>query len=274
RTLDGENGFSMGAFRASARGALDGGVSYFVQTSFTGTPALLDARITHRASPGFGVSVGAMKAPFSAEFLTGAADIDFVNRSRGVSALAPGRQLGLMLDGRLGGSPVHYQAGVFNGNGVRANGNDGGVMGAGRLEVRTAGVRAGVSGAVSEDRSVSVGPFSSFNGTRTLFGADVRATHGAWTGSAEVIGAELDPDGGMAEKPWGFHVTGALATSPRVQILARLDALKADDIWTRYGVAGLNFWPTGPTELQFNVLVPLGESTEEPQLLVNAQINL
>ena len=65
------------------------------------------------------------KAPFSKEFLIGADAIDFVNRSRVVAVLAPGRQIGLQARGRLNpGIPVDYNLGIFNGNGYGGNSND------------------------------------------------------------------------------------------------------------------------------------------------------
>jgi len=60
---------------------------------------------------------GLFKSPFSHEFLTSAASLDFVRRSQVVSALAPARRIGAQLRGALGGGLIAYRLGVFNGNG-------------------------------------------------------------------------------------------------------------------------------------------------------------
>ena len=95
RTLVGSNGFSIANVRILVSGRLQGSFGYLIQTSMIKSPALLDAKVYYEFSPAFAMDFGQFKAPFSAEYLIYAGNIDFVNRSQVVSALAPGRQIGL-----------------------------------------------------------------------------------------------------------------------------------------------------------------------------------
>ncbi len=124
RTLPGRTGFSIANLRVLVSGRLQGGFGYFIQTSMIKSPAILDAKVYYEFSPAFALDFGQLKAPFSAEFLIFAGNIDFVNRTQVVSALAPGRQIGLQGRGWIADRKISYAVGVFNGNGIGANGND------------------------------------------------------------------------------------------------------------------------------------------------------
>ncbi len=124
RTLVGSNGFSIANVRILVSGRLQGSFGYLIQTSMIKSPALLDAKVYYEFSPAFAMDFGQFKAPFSAEYLIYAGNIDFVNRSQVVSALAPGRQIGLQGRVWIADRKISYAAGVFNGNGIGANSND------------------------------------------------------------------------------------------------------------------------------------------------------
>jgi phosphate-selective porin OprO and OprP len=120
---DGSNGFELSNFRLKFSGEFDKRIGYMVQTAFTGSPAILDARIYYKISKAFVVDAGLYKAPFSREFLISAADIDFVNRAQ-LTALAPNRQIGVQARGVLPGTVLSYVAAMFNGNRFSINQND------------------------------------------------------------------------------------------------------------------------------------------------------
>jgi len=61
------------------------------------------------------VKGGRFKMPFGLEQNTGVSDLDFAYRALGSSAIAPGRDRGLMAFGELG--PLVYEAGVFDDDG-------------------------------------------------------------------------------------------------------------------------------------------------------------
>jgi phosphate-selective porin OprO and OprP len=59
------------------------------------------------------VRAGHFKIPFSQEQLTGGMDLDFNYRSLAAAFLAPGRDVGVMLFGRVMNEVLRYQAGAF-----------------------------------------------------------------------------------------------------------------------------------------------------------------
>jgi hypothetical protein len=132
----------------------------------------------------------------------------------------------------------------------------------------------GASVAYGEDDDVTVLGMNNFSGDRLRTGADVRVEHGALLVSAEVIAARLSPETGPRVEPWGHHVTLGYRMSARTQGLVRFDSFDPDegDAFDTL-VLGLNVWPTQATEVQVNVLTPVGESpVDGTQLLVNVQL--
>lgn len=70
------------------------------------------------------IRVGRFKMPFSREQLTGVFNLNFIERSLLASQVAPGRDTGVMLHGRLADGVLRYQTGVFrhDGDNARVNG--------------------------------------------------------------------------------------------------------------------------------------------------------
>jgi phosphate-selective porin len=285
RSMPGNSGFSVANFRVALSGELDQRFGYFLQTNFTATPAILDARMYYRPTGAVRVDVGRFKAPFSHEFLTPASSIDFVNRAQAVTALVPGRQIGMQLGVGPTDGPIALRAGIFNGNSASANGNDGGdflytgrVSGSATIGPEGAShpVVYGVSVARSVDQAASFGQgfVTSFSGDRTVFGADVRATVGGTLAAAEIAYAELDPVIGLNRRPWGGHVTLGHMVRANTQVLARLDFFDSDTVAGRsdWLVLGLNMWPTAVTEFQVNYVVDVDQADiDNHQVLVNFQ---
>ena len=274
--LPGNNGFSISTARLSVRGDLDFGLSYFMQTDFSSSPALLDARLSYQIAEHLSLDVGLFKAPFSAEFLIPAPSIDFVNRSQVVSTIAPGRQLGVGLRGGTSDGMFGYHLGVFNGNGRSLGGNDNDrLMYVGRVFTRpnvSEGVlEVGVNVAFSED---DIGGFA---GDRLLFGGDARWMKDRWLVSGEAIYADIDPVVGDSRQPLGYQATiGYMLDPGRHQVLGRWDSLDLDTPLgsTEFIVLGYNFWPSQAFELQLNYLIPVhdGSDVADQQVLVNFQI--
>jgi phosphate-selective porin len=143
------------------------------------------------------LSGGNMKLPVSAEWLTSAARIDFIERNLAAFSLAPGRDWGV----KLSGEPVDriaYELGLFKGDGRRDQSRADTTV-AGRLEVTPVkGFQIGVSGSHGEvladppevadpvARGVSFNAPSGFrfyerhfvDGTRRRIGADARLQRG------------------------------------------------------------------------------------------------
>lgn len=283
RSVAGQNGFSLANARLSVGGELDNGFGYFLQTNFVNTPAILDARLSYRPSDAIRVSVGQFKVPFSYEFLTSDASIDFVNRSQIVSTFAPAWQLGAEVAVGANG-PVGLSAGVFNGNAFQANGNDGNdFLYAVRASLSPVRPRAGrgarlvigANAALSQDDGVALpGVTPSFTGDRTLLGADARFTSGPVLLAGEVVYARLEPVFGPVRRPWGFHATGGFMLSSKTQGLVRWDRIDLDPVSPRdLLVFGFNAWPTRATEIQVNYLVDTDDAAfDHHRLLVNFQV--
>jgi phosphate-selective porin OprO and OprP len=72
-----------------------------------------DIYIQTRSFRGLQVRVGQFKIPFSVDQLTAGMDLDFNYRSLAAAYLAPGRDVGLMVFGRLMNEVLRYQASVF-----------------------------------------------------------------------------------------------------------------------------------------------------------------
>lgn len=67
---------------------------------------------------------GKFKIPFSLDENTGASRLDFMYRSLAATHLAPGRDRGVMVHGRVAGELVRYEAGVFEHDGRNARTNN------------------------------------------------------------------------------------------------------------------------------------------------------
>ena len=263
----GVNGFRVTNFRLKLFGELDGGYGYLLQTNFAAGPAILDAELHYRVADALVVQGGQFKAPFSRELLTGAGDLDFIDRSRVVTALAPGRQLGVEAHGRLVRGQVDYAIGAFNGNGIGVGANDDGrLLGAARLGWWPLGIEStavrhlelGANIAYSRDTDVSLGPLAaSFQGQRTVWGADVRFTDRCWLLAGEVVGARLASLNSGTAQPWGWQATAGFKPTPRLQLLTRWDALRSDGLSPDGDllVFGLRAWPTGAVQFRLDDLI-------------------
>jgi phosphate-selective porin OprO/OprP len=126
------NSFSVHRARLDVRGNVTDDWSYDLYTEFSGAnPKLLDVYTTYRVTDYFKITAGQFKVPFSAESLTSDADLEFIDRSLVVNALAArstdviGNQNGRDIGAQISGSFVKlnnqylfdYTLGVFNGAG-------------------------------------------------------------------------------------------------------------------------------------------------------------
>jgi hypothetical protein len=76
-----------------------------------------DVHVTWRVAPWLQVRGGRFKIPFSEERLRSLADQDFLERSLPARALAPGRDAGMAVGGRLAKRRLEWEAGMFEGRG-------------------------------------------------------------------------------------------------------------------------------------------------------------
>ncbi len=285
RSMAGGNGFNISNFRVALSGELDAGFGYFLQTNFAASPAILDANMFYDVSPSVRLTAGQFKAPFSREFLTSASSIDFVNRAQAVTALAPGRELGMSVTATSASKALGATAGIFNGNRTVPNGNDGNHLlyvgrvfgtlqpvGASSADTK---VDIGVHVAYSRDESATLpGIVTGFSGARTLVGVDAATRIGPTSISGEVLVASLDPAVGATRNPWGFHATAGYMLTEKTQALIRFDGLDPDAPAGRTDlvILGFNAWPTAVTEFQINYLFdPDDAAFDRHQILANFQ---
>lgn len=276
RTGETHNGFSVENMRLSLSGNLDERWHYQVQVNFVKAPSLLDANLSYRLNQSFGVKIGRFKAPFSKEYLTSAANIDFVNRSQVVAQLAPGRQVGVQLAGAAFNSMLNYQFGIFNGNQGSLSGNDNNAfLYAGRISlikknhVSPLSLEIGMNASISNDRDLMI-LSTNFSGERRLIGADARAQVGSLLLACEYIHADLE---GIT--PSGYYGTVGWGLNKKNQLLVRFDCLQGDgmiedrDLY----IGGWNFNPSPLIGFQVNYIIEKDlNQLKHHQILVNVQM--
>ncbi len=286
RTIN-TNGFNLANFRLKFSGELDGGVGYMVQSAFTNSPAILDAKVYFKINEMLKFDLGLFKAPFSAEYLISAANIDFVNRSQAVSSLSANRQIGVMASGNFGNSNIGYSLGIFNGNKFSKNVNDNNdFMYAGRISYNpflsskktdSERLEIGISAAQSKDKNVSIPSVSStFSGERILFGGDTRINFNNWLLSGEIIYGQFKHSDNIETEPFGYHATVGYMITNNLQTLLRWDSFRLDknlDSSDQF-IVGFNFWPTSVSEFQLNYIIPTNSMIKNNQILLNAQVSL
>jgi phosphate-selective porin len=162
-----------------------------------------------RLTKALNLQAGHFKLPFGYEELTGETDLDFIYRSLAARVLSPGRDTGIMLDGRLGTRRVDYAVGVFTrdgDNGRTSKTEGGGQAVVGRVTVSPFEVQKGsepLTIGVSASRSrltddlglrgrtvLGDGIFfdrSYVNGARQRIGLDASWANGPASAAAEYV---------------------------------------------------------------------------------------
>jgi phosphate-selective porin OprO/OprP len=125
------NTFLLHRARLDVKGDIDDNWNYEVYTEFAGTTKLLDAYTTYKIADFLKFTAGQFKVPFSLESLIADSQLEFIDRSQVVNALAGrstdvignqnGRDIGIQVTGSFAKVDDHYlfdyTLGVFNGAG-------------------------------------------------------------------------------------------------------------------------------------------------------------
>ena len=284
RTMTGYNGFSISNMRLKMKGNLDESFGYFFQASFIVSPFLLDAVVRYKFADYLALDAGQFKAPFSKEFLTFAGDIDFVNRAQATAILSPKRQIGFQLGGNFANKLFEYKAGIFNGNGQNKLTNDNNTfMYVGRIAAKpkteNSSYEIGINAGFSKANEGTIFT-KTFEGNRTFVGGDFRAEVHNFLFSTEVIMNKLEGtiDSVQSNKePFGYHITLGFKPFQNHQFLFRYDNLSPDGIISdsEFYIVGYNFWPSKPTELQFNYIIDSKQTDfKNHWYLINLQVSL
>ena len=110
--------------RIGIDGTVAGQVDFEVSRELDDPRPWRDVYADYRQFATVRMQAGRFKLPFSLDENTGGGSLDFVSRSMAASALAPGRDQGVMLHGRLWGRALSYEAGVFAHDGDNARVRD------------------------------------------------------------------------------------------------------------------------------------------------------
>lgn len=105
----------------SSFGAYDYKIQYSLED--TNTTKLRDAYIAYRFTPQLKLRLGQYDMPTIAEHLSALSYTTLAGRAI-VDSLTPGRDVGMMVEGASADKNWHYSLGLFNGNGIDANGED------------------------------------------------------------------------------------------------------------------------------------------------------
>ena len=106
--------------RVGVQGRVGTRVSFEVEAELVGATPWRDVYVNYRALDSVRLQAGQFKVPFSLDRSTSGAKLDFVNRSLAANVLAPRREQGVMVQGRLLGRALRYEAGMFRHDGERA----------------------------------------------------------------------------------------------------------------------------------------------------------
>ena len=119
-------GVDLARRRVGVEGVLLGRVEFQVERELAGNGKWQDVFADYRALAALRVQGGHFKLPFSLDENTSPTNLDFVYRSLGAMTLSPGRDLGVMLHGRLLKRIVRYEGGLFDhdGRGARTSNPD------------------------------------------------------------------------------------------------------------------------------------------------------
>jgi phosphate-selective porin len=265
---DEASGFDVRAARLRAT-IVSHGLEAFLQTEFTGAPAVFDARLRYPFSEYARVSAGLFKSPFSRSHLISRPVLPFTERPLAVDAIAPRRQVGLSARVHAPSGWVSLTGGIFNGNGRTVAPNDNQhflYVGRATLRPEVAGGVLSIAGNIanSVDERVPLEALSpSFSGTRTVYGADASYVRGRWLLAVEGLMAELDPTSGEDQISTGGYVVGGVPLfAQTLQLVGRYQRFDPDtgSVGAVARVeAGLNYRPSPTVRLQFSGGFPTEE---------------
>jgi len=146
KDVDSDNGFSLRMIRATLKGRILNDFAYTFQYQFNGTsnsingPRVVDANVEWQKLPFLYVKLGQFKRAFTFENPMNPIDQGFYSYGEVITRLSGfndrvgehasnGRDIGLQLQGDLlsnkkGRKLLHYQLGVYNGNGINLSDNN------------------------------------------------------------------------------------------------------------------------------------------------------
>lgn len=130
-------GFDLARRRIGVEGLVRNVVEFQIEHEINDDDPWRDVYVNYRQFPSVQVQAGKFKLPFGLEENTSSSNLDFVYRSRQATQLAPGRDNGVMVHGRLVDRVIGYEAGLFEHDGDNArSGNPARVFGGTTMAAR------------------------------------------------------------------------------------------------------------------------------------------
>jgi phosphate-selective porin OprO/OprP len=114
------SGVDIARRRIGAAGEIRNAVDFQIEAELGNDEPWRDVYANYRQHAAVQVQGGHFKLPFSLDENTSPTNLDFVYRSRAASQLAPGRDLGIMVHGRVLDRALAYEVGMFNHDGRNA----------------------------------------------------------------------------------------------------------------------------------------------------------
>lgn len=119
--LEDEGGlYETGVKRLGLDGKITDRIDFEIDHEFRRRNPWRNVFVNVRVTPALEVRAGKFKVPFSYEELTGIVNIDFAYRSLLAQIIAPARDVGVMVHGRLLRRVLNYEFGVFRRDGENA----------------------------------------------------------------------------------------------------------------------------------------------------------
>ncbi|CAN5272839.1 hypothetical protein BH23BAC3_BH23BAC3_01930 [soil metagenome] len=261
--------FGIGATRLRLGGIVDGGFNYVLQLDFKRAPGIIDAAVEYSASDQFSIKTGLQKPDIGLDLQPNPGNTDFINRARLIGTMLNSRELGISVSGRFNG--FDYNAGIFNGIGLRSFNNPGDrfmyLAKAGyRSELNNGGsLYFGANGALNTTENETVGNTGLISReNRLTYGifADYRSD--SWFGAAEFLRSNFDINDTLDETISGLYITIGNKVTDYSEILVRWDHLTFNLMGrsSNLYVMGLNHQITSLISLQINALAEFEENDE------------
>ena len=284
------NAFDLHRARLIIQGNVTDNWSYYTQTELGGTGVkLIDAYTAYKVADYLKFTAGQFKIPFSLESLTPDAQLEFIDRSQMVEALAGrskdviGNQQGRDIGAQISGSFVKlndlylfdYTLGVFNGAGydVTTDNNNRKDFG-GRLGIHP--IKNLDFGAdLYKGKGIAALPVgNTISQTRDRYGFDGRYVLGALS-----LNAEYDHGTDGAVKRDGWFAQAGYYIIPQIQLVARYDTYDPDKTKTtdraKIYAGGVNFVFNKYTKLAVDYLDKREETaTQVKNNIFEAQLQI
>ncbi|MBS1526689.1 MAG: hypothetical protein JST19_13615 [Bacteroidetes bacterium] len=286
------NAFDLHRARLDAKGNITDNWSYEVYTEFAASTKLLDAYTAYKFGDFLKVSAGQFKVPLSYESLVSDSQLDFIDRSQTVEALAGrskdiignqnGRDIGLQINGSFAKLNDHYLfdyiLGVFNGAGYNVTTDNNNYKDfAGRLVIHP--IRAlSFGGSLYEGEDVPAATTKVPNPgsqVRHRYGFDGQFVSGPFSVGAEYLHGT---DGAINRDGW-YAQAGYYVVPKFLQILGKYDTYDPNKVnptdRTYIYTTGVNFVFNQWTKLSVDYLFRHEEATVQIQNnILEAQLQI